>query len=65
MKNRLKIIRIVILKVMIQMIRMARLLRLRVRFQGLILIGYLSYVTLKQIVSKDYEDWLKLNKIEN
>ena len=65
MKNQLKIIRIVILKVMIQMIRMARLLRLRVRFQGLILIGYLSYVTLKQIVSKDYEDWLKLNKIEN
>ena len=65
MKNQQKIIRIVILKVMIQMIRMARLLRLRVRFQGLILIGYLSYVTLKQIVSKDYEDWLKLNKIEN
>ena len=65
MKNRQKIIRIVILKVMIQMIRMARLLRLRVRYQGLILIGYLSYVTLKQIVSKDYEDWLKLNKIEN
>ena len=65
MKNQQKIIRIVILKVMIQMIRMARLLRLRVRYQGLILIGYLSYVTLKQIVSKDYEDWLKLNKIEN
>ena len=29
------------------------------------IIGYLSYVTLKQIVSKDYEDWLKLNKMEN
>ena len=65
MKNQQKIIRIVILKVMIQMIRMVRLLKLRVRFQGLIMIGYLSYVTLKQIVSKDYEDWLKLNKIEN
>jgi hypothetical protein len=37
----------------------------RVREISNYMIGYLSYVTLKKIVNKDYEEWLKLNSIEN